>query len=329
MNIFRLRYFTPLLAVIGLGYAVYYTAVLARPDPPPPTHIALPPVSSFDASVAGSGLIEANSRNIAVGTFESGVVTRVDAREGAWVTKGDPLFVVDNRLAKAELAVAERDERAAAARVEVARTAYADLQDQRERFEKLRMGVSITEDRLFRIRFAAETAAASLETAKAELDAARARAETARVTLERLTVTAPIDGRVLKVNVRPGEFVSANAVGDPPVLLGNDQPLHVRVQIDENDLWRLDTARPAEAAVRGNRQRRFPLRFVRLEPYALPKRSLTGDRTERIDTRVLEVIYAIDDVRWPLFIGQQVDVFIEAEPLIASTPAAATPAGGK
>jgi multidrug efflux pump subunit AcrA (membrane-fusion protein) len=133
------------------------------------------------------------------------------------------------------------------------------------------------------------------------------------VTLDRLTVRAPVAGRVLKVNVRPGEFVTAGPTADPLVLLGNDRPLHVRVQIDENDVWRLTTTAPAEAVVRGNRELRFPLTFVRIEPYVLPKRSLTGERTERIDTRVLEVIYSFDPGDNPVFIGQQVDVFVEAK----------------
>jgi HlyD family secretion protein len=45
----------------------------------------------------------------------------------------------------------------------------------------------------------------------------------------------------------------------------------------------------------------------------LPKRSLTGDNTERVDTRVLQVIYRVENDDVPLFIGQQMDVFIDAE----------------
>ena len=44
----------------------------------------------------------------------------------------------------------------------------------------------------------------------------------------------------------------------------------------------------------------------------LPKKSLTGDSTERVDTRVLQVIYRVDNEALPLFVGQQMDVFIEA-----------------
>jgi hypothetical protein len=55
-----------------------------------------------------------------------------------------------------------------------------------------------------------------------------------------------------------------------------------------------------------------PLSFVRFEPYVLAKRSLTGDTTERVDTRVLQAIYTFVPNEFPAFIGQQVDVFIAA-----------------
>jgi hypothetical protein len=51
---------------------------------------------------------------------------------------------------------------------------------------------------------------------------------------------------------------------------------------------------------------------VRFEPYVLPKRSLSGDTTERVDTRVLHTIYAFVPGEFPAFVGLQVDVFIAA-----------------
>ena len=54
---------------------------------------------------------------------------------------------------------------------------------------------------------------------------------------------------------------------------------------------------------------------MRFEPLVQPKRALTGDGTERVDTRVLEVIYALAKDAPQPFVGQQMDVFIEAEPL--------------
>ena len=58
------------------------------------------------------------------------------------------------------------------------------------------------------------------------------------------------------------------------------------------------------------------MKFVRVEPFVIPKHSLTGESTERVDTRVLQVIYAIDTGGRKLFAGQQLDVFIDANPQV-------------
>jgi RND family efflux transporter MFP subunit len=273
----------------------------------------MPAESQFLTTVSGSGLVEASSRNVAVGSFLSGIVASVAVEEGQWVGREDELFSLDKREAEAQLAVAERDVLAAEAEVVRASAELADRQDQLQRRVKLKVGVVLSEDQLARLRYAVDIGTAQVAAARAQVEVARARREQARVTLARHTVRAPLEGRVLKINVRPGEFVVAGMTVDPLVLLGNDRPLHVRVQVDENDLWRLRPGAAAEAVVRGNRNIRFGLTFVRVEPYVLPKRSLTGAATERIDTRVLEVIYAFDPAAKPVFIGQQVDVFIDAE----------------
>jgi hypothetical protein len=64
--------------------------------------------------------------------------------------------------------------------------------------------------------------------------------------------------------------------------------------------------------LRGKNDRHYGLKFVRVEPFVVAKRWLTGDNTERVDTRVLQVIYELDDPQLAAFVGQQVDVFIDA-----------------
>ena len=61
--------------------------------------------------------------------------------------------------------------------------------------------------------------------------------------------------------------------------------------------------------------RRAPITFVRFEPLVVPKQSLTGASTERVDTRVLQAVYRIEGAEFPLFVGQQMDVFIDASDL--------------
>ncbi|MBV9608483.1 MAG: hypothetical protein JO187_02905 [Acidobacteria bacterium] len=87
--------------------------------------------------------------------------------------------------------------------------------------------------------------------------------------------------------------------------------MNIRADIDEADAWRVRPNTAAVAYVRGDTGQRLPLQFVRFEPYVLPKKSLTGDATERVDTRVLQAIYRIADQKAPVYVGQQMDVYIE------------------
>ena len=148
--------------------------------------------------------------------------------------------------------------------------------------------------------------------AEAQLAQARAQLNSTQTDLERLTVRAPVDGQVLQVKVHLGEFAPTGALPTPLILLGNVDKLHIRVDIDEHEAWRVRPEAKATATVRGNTDLKSLLTFVRFEPFVVPKKSLTGDSTERVDTRVLQVIYRIEDSNLPLFVGQQMDVFIDA-----------------
>ena len=122
---------------------------------------------------------------------------------------------------------------------------------------------------------------------------------------------APFSGEVLQVKIHAGEYAPAAVTATPLVLLGGSRPLHVRVDVDEHEAWRVKAEASATAHVRGDARLKTPLRFVRFEPFVVPKKSLTGDSTERVDTRVLQIIYRVERDDLPLFVGQQLDVFID------------------
>jgi HlyD family secretion protein len=66
------------------------------------------------------------------------------------------------------------------------------------------------------------------------------------------------------------------------------------------------------AYIPGNPELKTPLQFERIERYVVPKTSLTGASTERTDTRVLQVLYSFDLGTLPVYIGQRMNVFIQA-----------------
>ncbi len=105
---------------------------------------------------------------------------------------------------------------------------------------------------------------------------------------------ALVNGEVLQVHVRPGQYAGL-VWNEPLIVLGDIRELHVRVDIDEQDLPYFATGSQAVATLKGRPQVRFPLTYFDTEPYVIPKQSLTGSNTERVDTRVLQVLYALPD----------------------------------
>jgi len=304
------------LPLVGLLSAFWATFSIARTQPhrestEPP---AKPPVSDFQDTVAAVGLVEASTENISVGSPLAAVVAKVFVTAGQTVKQGDPLFELDSRHLRADQSMKQQALAVAKAQVEVARAHKEDLQRQLEFAEQVKDKRAISQEELTRRSSAVQTAEAELQEREAQVAAAQSQLHAVEVELERSIVRSPIDAEVLQVKVRAGEFAPAAPTETPLVLLGRMRPLHVRVDVDEHEGWRVRPGAEGVAHLRGNTDVTTPLRFVRFEPFVVPKRSLTGDSTERVDTRVLQVIYRVERSDLPLFVGQQVDVFIDAAP---------------
>ncbi len=353
-----IRYALPVVSLAMIAFAVVQMTK-AQQQPavsPPPVE---PARSPYAAQLAGAGIVEPASENISVGTQLPGVVEQVFVRVGQSVKTGAPLFALDERQLRSELASKDamrlsaraslakleagtRPEEIPPAEAKVAEAAanLAEQKSLRDRYKQLTGSISV--DELTRREAGYDTADAQLKKAQADLallkagswsfdrEIARANvrlaeAQVAQVQtdLDRLTVRAPrgradesanpaeSEFEVLQVNVRPGEFVGATA-GQALVVLGKAGRPNVRVDIDENDIDRFTPGLVGVAKPRGTPTREYKLRFVRVEPYVIPKKSLTGGNVERVDTRVLQVIYALAGDGPKLYVGQQMDVFFDA-----------------
>ena len=273
--------------------------------------IAEPARPAFAHTVAAVGMVEPSSETIAVGASHAGLVTAVLVKPGQEIHRGDPLFQLDDRHLKAAVAVQKSHVSSAEARIESARALLEDLSDQFQRAETLASQTVVTSEEVTRKRFAVRLAKARVAEAEAERSSAAAGLQAAETELERSLVRAPIDGTVLQVRVKPGESIAPGPATQPLMLLGRLDPLHVRVDIDEHDGSRVAHGTAATGHVRGHPKERLTLEFVRMEPLVIPKRSLTGDAGERVDTRVLQAIYRIKPPHNGIFPGQQLDVFLE------------------
>lgn len=199
---------------------------------------------------------------------------------------------------------------------------------------------SISKDTLDNAINAATVAKTNLEVAKKQRDLTKAGAwifdirnqerqynaldksyRSSNALLSKYTLRAPTDGVVLSITTIVGSFVSPQGAyesytqGMSPVLvLGTPQTnLQVRCYIDEILVPRLPPPSKikAEMSIRGSKIK-VPLDYVRVQPFVSPKIELSDQRQERVDVRVLPIIFRIEKPKdLHLYPGELVDVYIE------------------
>src|SRR3990167_7212668 len=165
------KYLPPVLAVFGIGFAIW-TVIAGNKEIPPLPPVVDPSAPPYKSFVAGSGIVETNTENISIGTCISGVVSEVYVSVGTKIKTGDSLFKLDDRDLKAQLEVRQSALREAEAEVEVAE--------------------------------------AKLIKARTEVVSAMAYVNETKVNLERAIVRSPVDGEVLQVKIHTGEYALAD-----------------------------------------------------------------------------------------------------------------------
>jgi len=278
-------------------FMIFYTSVKIKPPPilfPPP----IPPYTHY---VAGYGLIEAESENIDVGTPFPEIVDKVYIKNGDYVKKGTPLYKLNTQTREAEL---ER-------LIKLKETKQKALEDQKKQYsfyQRLENKNAVSESMYYDQFY-------KLQIAQKELNEVEAQINVEKTNIKRSTITAPIDGKVLDMNLREGENAQTNPFQKTYLLLfGSIKKYRIKVSIDETESWRVYPNAKAIAYVRGNSSIEIPLEFINIDPYIEPKVNFIGRIDEKIDTRVLQVIYQFEKGDLPVYIGQLVDVYIEALP---------------
>ena len=143
----------------------------------------------------------------------------------------------------------------------------------------------------------------------------------AKALLDRFTLKAPSDGVVMAINAAQGGWASSAGVYEtytesqvPLMVLSHPQDaLQVRCYVDEILIPRLPSHADitAQLSVRGS-DTKIPLKFERIQPYVSPKIELSDARQERVDLRVLPVIFRFaTNPKTRLYPGQLVDVYIQ------------------
>lgn len=337
------------VALVGIIAALIFTANSNKPLPPPQV-VREPAPKPYEQTIAGMGIVEGYGENINVAPFRSGKVTKVYVTQGQQVKKGQPLYAMDDAELQMQLksALAEAQARQqslallqhsprpedlppAEALVAQSKAQVADLALQVSRYDRIQDKRAINPDELSQKQFKLEAAQAQLkkaeadlnrlkagawryeiQRAKADLTAAQARVKQTQVLLGQSVIQSPREGEVLQVTAREGEFIFLGPNSTPTgVMVGDTKKLQVRVDIDEINASEIRPGMKARASLKGDPSKKLDLSFVRIEPYMVAKKNLSGASMERVDVRVLQLIYAFTPPEYPVFTGQQVDVFLE------------------
>ncbi len=333
--------------VLTLGYVASHQQSLALREP-----YRQPSSAPQVERVAGAGIVEATSRNVSIGAYTSGVVAEVPVIPGQRMKKGDVLLRLDSRAAEAAVAFQESALKVAESQLaeQLALPRPEDIPISQATVNAAGAALDQATKTLARYRMLIKESAVSVQDLEAAVEAelvAKANLASAQTTLDKLmagawkadlaiteaqvaqaqaalqqamtnltlqSVTAPFDGDVLQVNVRPGELVTQFAAV-ALMIFGDTSRLNVRVDIDEVDIPRFTSAKSALAYRRGDAETAIKLTLLRVDPIVIPKQTLTGESQERIDTRVLQAIFKVElSPDSPvLFVGQQLDVFAPLE----------------
>lgn len=283
----------PILGFIGITFAIF-CVIIAHSSKKQETYIE-PPTTTYADSIAGIGIVEPQSEFISISTELSGVLREMNVKVGDKVEKGDPLFSLDQRDIDSQIQILN-------ASLGIANAQFLDASAQFSIVESIDDKRAVSKEDFYKRKYAQDIAEARVKEISAQL-------AQAQITKDRLITRAPIKGEILEVNIHPGEFASTGALATPLIVMGDIDVLYLRVEIDEENAVNINVNAPAKGMLRGASNEAIDLSFVRIEEYVRPKQNLAAS-AQRVDTRVMKVIYSIQKTKHRILVGQQMDVYI-------------------
>jgi multidrug resistance efflux pump len=297
--------------------------------------------------VAGNGVVEPTGREIRVAGDAPGRIVAILVDEGDFVEAGAKLVELEHRGEQAAVAAAQaevealqaelsrtnrgnrkEDVRAAMAEADAARAKAALSANVVARLEAVVDKGGATADEVDRARKQAEADAAlerqsaarrdasvrgsrreDILIARARLVAAQARLDRAKADLERRFVRAPAAGELLQSKFRVGEYYQPG--GEALFVLGDTRKLLMRVDVDERDVSRVQVGAPAIVRVPARPDVDIRAEVVEIGRRMGRKNIRTDDPVERNDTKILEVVVALD-ASAQLVVGQRGTAYIDA-----------------
>lgn len=309
MKIRPLLFIAILGVLIGIISAVIYNE---RANPLSPVAVSYNP---YETGIYATGIIESfqvNGSDVSIYPEVAGRIIRIFVKNGDNIKKNTPILAIDDSVQRQVVA---RDE----AQV---RYAVASLVNVQKQLEKTRASYQLNP--LSISRNALDMAIYAVKMAEENVKAAKAQYKSDKALLDKYIVRSTVDGTILRIQPALGDYASPSGSWDtytqamlPTVVMGQVTPyLQVRAFVDEILTPRLPDPDKLQATmfIRGMNNKSIPLEFSSIQPYTIPNIELSDERNERVDVRVLPIIFRLnkpDDIK--VFPGQLVDVYLKGK----------------
>jgi len=232
------------------------------------------PIPLNAAALVLYGRVEPEGLEIRLSPSVSGTVKAVFVTEGQLLRRGQVLLLLDDAVLRAERA-------AVAARLDLARKSVELSRDQWNRGEALYKGESLNAAEYVRLKN-------KLETDEAELRLRLREFELADTRLGERSLESPIDGRLYKFDVRPGEFLSTGQ--GRPIIVGSSR-LEIRCDVEPFWIGRIDSSAGYRVFHAETNQPLGSAVFKSVLPYLRPKKLRTEDAQERLLSDYQEAVF--------------------------------------
>jgi HlyD family secretion protein len=276
----------------------------------PPVAVSYNP---YHNGIYATGIVESyqeDGSNVNIYAEVSGRVTHIFVKDGQTLKKGEPILSIAD---SSQRGIVKKDEA-------LIHSAKASLVNVKQQLEKIQRSYSINRKSISKNTL--DNAINAVKISEEDVRVAIAQFESDKAVLEKYLIKSPIDGVILRVAAAIGGYVSPSGTYDsytqgmlPVIQMGVVTPyLQVRCYLDEILVPRLPQSNKLSATlfIRGLNNKSIPLDFVNIQPFTIPNIQLSNERNERVDVRVLPIIFKFTkptDVN--LFPGQLVDVYIK------------------
>lgn len=291
------------LAVIAIGSCIVLAVSAAMTDGLSETG-ADNRLPEGPVAAAGRGRVDVEGGMIQIAAQRDGVISGVFVTEGADVRAGDLLARQDDRAVRAALEEARAALAETMARTAVLRVRATAAQREWKRFDRLHRdgaeAVKLFDEAQSRLA----EAEADLRAHDAAVRLAQARLETATMEIAQREIRAPVDGRIVRLQARPGSGASTLSVSTLFTLVPNERFIF-RVDVEERLMRQVHSGQQAIITLDGTPE---PLsgEVLRIGEILGQRKIDPSDAQQRVDERVVEVIVALSPrIEQRYLIGQR------------------------